>query len=65
MLPAMAGSMKDELEKTGLIPPEPVKPPLEKKEWLDELPDDETLPPRFDAPALLKPSGSAPSTIKK
>jgi hypothetical protein len=61
----MAGSMKDELAKSGLIPPEPVKPPLEKKEWLEELPDDESLPPPFDAPALTKPTGSAPPPKKK
>jgi hypothetical protein len=64
----MSGSMKDKLEQAGLVAPEPVKPPADKndkKKWLEPLPDDESLPPPFDAPALIKPTGSAPPVTKK
>jgi hypothetical protein len=47
----MALSMKDALRKAGLAPP--AEPPRRiAKEFREELPDDETLPPRFEAPAL-------------
>ncbi len=63
----MAGSMKDALEKSGVAPPadETPKPKLEKKLWKEALPDDEKLPPLFEAPALTKPTGSSPQTAKK
>ena len=61
----MADSLKDQLANAGLVAPTPPKPPLEKKKWLEELPDDEGLPPLFDAPALTKPSSAAPPPGKK
>lgn len=47
----MSGSMKDALRKAGLAPPA-APPSRPAKEFREELPDDETLPPLFDAPAL-------------
>jgi hypothetical protein len=69
MLLGVAGSMKDALEKSGMAPPEEpkAKPPTkrEQKEWREPLPDDETLPPLFEAPALTKPIESTPAAKKK
>ena len=50
----MAGSLKDALKKSGLAPiePEPAAPRKNKSGWKDDLPDDDTLPPAFDAPPL-------------
>jgi hypothetical protein len=65
----VAGSLKDALAKSGLTPAEPPKPAppkgKEKREWLEPLSEDETLPPLFDAPALTKPIESKPTTKKK
>jgi hypothetical protein len=46
----MAGSMKDALRKAGLAPEAP-PPKRASKEFREELPDDESLPPLFEAPA--------------
>ncbi len=59
----MAGSFEDALRKSGLAPveaPKPAKPKPGNKGYLEELSDDESLPPRFDAPALTRtaPRGS-------
>ena len=43
--------MKDALRKSGLTPADP-PPSKARKGWREELPDDETLPPAFDAPAI-------------
>ena len=52
----MAGSMKDAFKKSGLAPAEapaaPAKP--SKSGYREELSDDESLPPRFEAPALTR-----------
>jgi hypothetical protein len=65
----VAGSLKDALAKSGLTPAEAPKPAApkgkEKREWREPLPDDETLPPLFDAPALTKPIESKPPAKKK
>jgi hypothetical protein len=65
----VAGSLKDALSKSGLTPPEepPAKPKgkREKQKWLEPLPEDESLPPLFDAPALTKPIDSKPPVKKK
>lgn len=52
----MAGSMKDALRKSGLTPDEPKQARAKKKflERLEELPDDQSLPPPFEAPALTE-----------
>jgi hypothetical protein len=53
----MAGSMKDALRKSGLAPAAPPKQQSSThapKNFREELSDDESLPPRFDAPALTK-----------
>jgi hypothetical protein len=47
----MSGSMKDALRKAGLAPPA-APPSRPSKQFREELPDDETLPPLFEAPAL-------------
>jgi hypothetical protein len=60
----MSDSLKDQMAKAGLVPAEPPKTPADKKKWKEELPEDETLPPLFDAPALTKPT-SAPNPGKK
>ena len=62
--------MKEALEKSGVTPPaeEPQGKPKtrrEKQAWREPLPDDETLPPLFDAPALIKPNESKPAVKKK
>lgn len=59
----MAGSMKDALRKSGLAPKEPVKE-RPSKTFREELPDDETLPPLFDAPALTVPRSDPPKPRK-
>ena len=58
---SMAGSFKDALRKSGLAP-EPPRPPTGKAARVpqEELSDDESLPPRFEAPALTRTSGSPP-----
>ncbi len=45
--------MKDALRKSGLAPPEE-KARGRAKQFREELPDDETLPPLFDPPASTK-----------
>jgi len=53
----MAGSLKDALEKSGRVQPEiDPKPSTPSKEWLHELPAEESRPPYvpFDAPAITK-----------
>ena len=54
--------MKDALTKSGLVPeaPKPAKGPA--KGFREELPDDESLPPPFEAPASTKlhPTPAAP-----
>lgn len=54
--------MKDALRRAGLAKQEPA-PQKISKEFREELPDDESLPPRFDAPAITVavPLGEAPS----
>jgi hypothetical protein len=59
----MAGSMKDALRKSGLAPEAPAKVPPAKT-FREELPDDETLPPLFDAPALTVPKSDPPRPRK-
>ncbi len=65
----MAGSLKDALEKSGLAPgagkdkPKP-QTAAEKRKWREPLPDDETLPPLFEAPALTKPTEPPPRPPK-
>jgi len=46
--------MKDALRRAGLAPeaPAPVRP---SKEFAEELPDDESLPPLFERPAPNRP----------
>ena len=63
----MASSIKDALEKSGLATPDPPKPKAkrEKPKWREPLPEDETLPPLFEAPALTKPTESKPPAKKK
>ena len=61
----MADSIKDALEKSGLAVPEPKPPQRDAKKWREELPDDETLPPLFDAPALIKPTERPPAPKKR
>ena len=60
----MPGSMKDALRKAGLVPVEP-KPARPAKEFREELPDDKTLPPLFDAPASTKLHPRVPDPSKK
>jgi hypothetical protein len=50
----MAGSMKDALRKRGLVPEEPKPAPGRTNRFREELPDDESLPPPFEAPASTK-----------
>lgn len=50
----MAGSMKDALRRSGLVPEEPKPPAPRTNKFREELPDDETLPPLFDPPASTK-----------
>lgn len=50
----MSDSIKDALQKAGAAPADEPKPPLEKKKWVNELPEDETPLARFDAPARTK-----------
>ena len=61
----MASSMKDALRKSGLTPADP-PPAKARKGWREELPDDESLPPAFDAPAITTAvDPSAPPPAKK
>jgi hypothetical protein len=62
---SMAGSMKDALRKSGLVPEEPKPPARRAKEFLEELPDDETLPPLFEPPASTKLHPRQPGPTKK
>jgi len=58
----MAGSMKDALRRAGLAAPAP--PPASTrraKTFREELSDDETLPPPFEAPALTVARIDSPS----
>lgn len=49
--------MKDALRKSGLVAPKP--PPVKPaKGYREELPEDESLPPLFDAPALTVPKNA-------
>lgn len=53
----MAGSFKDAMRKSGLASEAPTPAPTPKAKpgatsFREELSDDESLPPRFDAPAL-------------
>jgi hypothetical protein len=62
----MSGTLGDAMKKAGVVTPETpeTKPEddgktsrqarKDKKKWNEELSDDETLPPRFDAPAVTK-----------
>jgi len=56
----MAGSMKDALRKAGLAPEAPA-PQRPSKEFREELPDDETLPPLFEKPAPKAPPHFEPT----
>jgi hypothetical protein len=58
----MAGSLKDALKKSGLVPEEPKPAKGRAKGYREELPDDESLPPLFDPPASTKlhPTPAAP-----
>ena len=47
----MASSLKDALKKSGLAPADAPRPRAPKG-WREELPDDESLPPPFEAPAI-------------
>ena len=51
----MAGSLKDQLEKAGVVEKPPAPKPQDRKKWREELPDDERPLPQFEAPALTKP----------
>ena len=61
--------MKEALAKSGLTPAEPPKKKAgsrrEKEKWLAPLPEDESLPPLFEAPALTKPTEPKPPEKKK
>jgi hypothetical protein len=59
----MAGSMKDALRKSGLAPKEPPKE-RPSKGFREELSEDESLPPLFDAPALTVPRSDPPKPRK-
>ncbi|HTE52633.1 MAG TPA: hypothetical protein VK698_17395 [Kofleriaceae bacterium] len=61
----MAGSMKDALRRVGLVPEGPAPGRISKK-FREELSEDESLPPPFDAPAITVavPLGE-PSPAKK
>ncbi len=61
----MAGSMKDALRKSGIVPDEPSPPTRPAKGFREELPDDETLPPLFDPPASTKLHPKEPGPTKK
>lgn len=61
----MAGSMKDALRKSGIVPEEPKPPARGAKGFREELPDDETLPPLFEPPASTKLHPRAPVPTKK
>lgn len=50
----MADSIKDALRKAGLAPAAPA-PSRVSKEFREELPDDDSLPPRFEPPAPVTP----------
>jgi len=50
----MAGSIKDGLRRLGLAPEAPA-PRRISKDILEELPEDQTLPPLFEAPAQNVP----------
>jgi hypothetical protein len=50
----MAGSMKDALNRSGLVPAEPKPAAPKGNKFREELPDDESLPPPFEAPASTK-----------
>ena len=60
----MAGSFKDALSKSGLVPPEaPAPKPVAKSkaEWREPLPEDDGRPHvPFEAPAVTKPKPSKP-----
>jgi hypothetical protein len=56
----MAGSMKDALRKAGPAPQAPA-PQRPSKEFREELPDDETLPPLFEKPAPKAPPHFEPT----
>ena len=62
----MSDSIKDALTKAGVAPEDAPKPPVEKKKWANELPEDETPLARFDTPArtkaVVKPYVPAPAT---
>ena len=54
----MAGSMKDALQKSGLVVSK-VEPKQDPKKWKNELPEPSREPYiPFDAPAVTKPKGS-------
>jgi hypothetical protein len=55
----MAGSLKDALRRIGLAPQAPT-PRRVAKEFREELPDDETLPPLFERPAPRSPGHFEP-----
>jgi hypothetical protein len=62
----MASSFKDALKKSGLAAAEPTPPAAPAaRPPQEELPDDESLPPRWDAPALTRTSGSVTDTKRK
>jgi hypothetical protein len=67
--PEVAGSLKEALAKSGLTPAESPKKKSEirreKQKWREPLPEDESLPPLFEAPALTKPIESKPPAKKK
>jgi hypothetical protein len=60
----MAGSMKDALRRSGLAPEEPKPAPNKGNKFREELPDDESLPPRFDPPASTKLHPTPPGPKK-
>lgn len=60
----MPGSMKDAFRRAGLAPVEP-KPAKPAKDFLEELPDDESLPPPFEPPASTKLHPRVPDPSKK
>ncbi len=51
--------MKDAFENSGLAPAEEIQPKQKgRPEWREPLPEDQSLPPLFEKPALTKPADS-------
>ncbi len=60
----MSDSLKDALEKAGVVTPK-AEPKQDHKKWKNELPEEDDRRPYvpFDAPALTKPTETPRTSI--